>query len=245
MWMYAFDFVVKPIVIFVLSFIFLRIAGKKAVSEMNSFDLLFVLILGTVVSEPMVTKQLGRAMFYAAAIVVVYILFAYASLNNKLRWLLIASPTVVIRGGDIDEKGLRKVRMTVGELLGELRTKGYTKTADIELAVMEDMGKLSFIPKSQARPIQPSDLNMQPSPTFIPIPVVMDGQIVDHNLKFLQKDRNWLELQLKSHNLSMAEEDLHKVTLAVVNQQGYVEIDTNSSNLFAQGPYNYKPGNQN
>jgi uncharacterized membrane protein YcaP (DUF421 family) len=243
MWMYIFDFAIKPAVIFLVSYIFLRIAGKKAVSEMNSFDLLFVLILGTVVSEPLVTKQVGRALLYAASIVAFYYLFAYLTLNNKLRWLLIASPTVLIRGGDIDEKGLRKAKITTGELLAELRTKGYTKASDVELAILEDMGKFSVIPKSNSRPLQPSDFNMVSSPAFIPIPVIMDGQIIDHNLKYLQKDREWLELQLNSNNLSM--ENVEKLTLAVVNQKGSIEIDTNHPRNHDKGPYNYKPGNTN
>lgn len=241
--MYGFDFIVKPIVIFIISLIFLRLAGKKAVSEMNSFDLLFILILGTVVSEPLVTKQLGRAMLYAAAVVSVYMLYSYGSLNNKLRWFFIASPTVLIRNGDIEEKALRKVRMTVGELISELRTKGYTKTSDIEIAVLEDMGKFSIIPKSDKRPLQPSDLNMMPKPTFIPIPVIMDGQIIDHNLKYLQKDRSWLNLQLQASGLTI--ENYKKVTLAIVNQNGSVEVDTNHKKDANHDPYQYKPGNQN
>lgn len=243
MLMYLFDFVVKPIVIFGSSLIFLRIAGKKAVSEMNSFDLLFVLVLGTVVSEPLVTKQLGRAMLYAFAIVAVYLLYSYASLNNKLKWLLIASPTVLIRNGDIDVKGLRKVRMTVGELLSQMRVQGYTKTADVELAMMEDMGKFSIIPKASARPVQTSDLDLQVQKTFIPIPVVMDGQIIEQNLKYLNKDRVWLANQLRSNGSSI--ERLGEITVAVVNEKGAVEVDTNSPLHVSDGPYSYRPGNEN
>jgi uncharacterized membrane protein YcaP (DUF421 family) len=105
------------------------------------------------------------------------------------------------------------------------------------------MGKFSVIPKSNQRPLQPSDLNMQPSPTFIPIPVVLEGQIIDHNLKYLQKDRDWLELQLKAQALSM--DDIKKVTLAVVNQKGFLEVDTNYPHNQDSGPYAYKPGRDN
>jgi uncharacterized membrane protein YcaP (DUF421 family) len=243
MWDLIYNFVMTPLIIFLVSYVFLRVAGKKAVSEMNSFDLLFVLVLGTVVSEPLVTKSVPKALSYGLAIVVVYVLFAYATLNNKLRWVLIASPTVLIRNGDIDEKGLRKAKMTVGELLAELRIKGYTKPSEIEMAVLEDMGKFSVIPKSQFRPLQPSDIQLQPSPTFIPIPIVLDGQIIDHNLKYLQKNREWLELQLNSNGLSIKEVD--QVTLAVVNQQGSIEVDTNNPHNNDKGSYSYKPGRDN
>jgi uncharacterized membrane protein YcaP (DUF421 family) len=242
-WNIAYDFLITPVAVFAVAYIFLRMAGKKAVSEMNSFDLLFVIVLGTIVSEPLVTKKLPQALSYSAVFLIIYMLFSLATLHNKLRWFLIASPTVLIRNGDIDEKGLRKVRMTVGELYSELRSKGYTKSSDIELAMLEEMGKFSVIPKSNQRPLQPSDLNLQPSPTFIPIPVVMDGQIIDHNLKYLQKDRDWLDLQLKAHSLSI--KDIKKVTLAVVNQKGSLEVDNNSPHDNDSGSYSYKPGKSN
>ncbi|MFZ3578528.1 DUF421 domain-containing protein [Virgibacillus sp. DJP39] len=237
-------YVLKPLLIFVMSYIFIRVGGKKAVSEMNSFDLLFILVLGTIISEPLVTKKPFEALLYASVFLIVYITFSYSVLNNKLRWLLIASPTVLIRNGDIDEKGLRKVKMTTGELISNLRIKGYENPTDIEIAIMEDMGKLSVVQKSYARPLQPSDIQLHPSPTFIPIPIIMNGQILNHNLKFLQKDNDWLDMQLKAHDLSL--DDISGVTLGTYNQQGTLSIDSDNPNLKGtNNPYFYKPGNQN
>jgi uncharacterized membrane protein YcaP (DUF421 family) len=243
MWNIVYQYILTPILIFTVSFLFLRIAGKKAVAEMNSFDLLFIIVLGTIVSEPLVTQKVPQALTYGLSIVLIYLLFSIATLNNKLRWILIASPTVLIRNGDIDEKGLRKSRMTISELLAELRTKGYTNPSEVDLAMLEDTGEFSVIPKSTHRPLQPSDLNIQPSPTFIPIPVVMDGQIIDHNLKYLDKDRDWLELQLKANGLSM--DKIDKVTLAIVNQKGFIEIDNDYPKDNEKGANSYKPGNEN
>lgn len=243
MWGSIYNFILTPLFIFLAGYLYLRIAGKKAVSEMNSFDLLFIIVMGTIVAEPIVNKEVPRALLYAAVFLLFYVLFSYATLNNKLRWLLIATPTVLIRNGDIDENGLRKSKMTVNELLSELRSKGYTKTSDIEFGILEDMGKLSVIPKSSARPLQPSDINMTPSPEIIPIPVIMEAQIIDHNLNYLKKDREWLENQLNSYSMSINE--LDKITLAVVNQQGFLEIDTNSKEENNEGAYSYKPGRGN
>jgi uncharacterized membrane protein YcaP (DUF421 family) len=240
-----FDFIISPVIIFIGAYILVRLGGKKAVSEMNSFDLLFIIVLGTIVSEPLVNKDIPVALTYGAVFLIAYILFSYLTLNNKLRWILISKPTILIRNGDIDERGLRKSRMTTGELISTLRQKGFVNTADVELAVLEDMGKISVIPKSYARPLQPSDINLHPSPTFIPIPIIMNGQIINHNLKFLQKDEDWLDMQLKTHQLNI--NDISEVTLATYTQQGTLAIDTdnpfNQSNT--NNPYLYKPGMDN
>ncbi|GGJ97730.1 UPF0702 transmembrane protein YkjA [Lentibacillus kapialis] len=235
----------KPLFIFIGSFIFIRLGGKKAASEMSSFDLLFIIVIGTIVSEPLVTKSVLPAFAYAGALLVIYALFSYSTLNNKLRWLLIASPTVLIKNGDIDEKGLRKSKVTTSELLSTLREKGYTDPKNVELATMEDTGRISVIPKSSVRPVQPTDIQLQPSPTFIPIPLIMNGQIINHNLKYLEKNEDWLSMQLKTHQLNL--KNISDITLATYNQYGTLSIDTDDpiDNSQKGNPYLYKPGKNN
>ena len=136
--------------------------------------------------------NISKAIIYGGITVILYKLFVRLSLHNKLRWILYESPTVLIRNGDIDREGLKKVRMPMNELLSHLRVKGYTDTQNIALAVMEDTGSISVIPKSEYRPVQPNDLNLIVKKEYLPIPLIMDGQILEHNLKYLQLDRGWL-----------------------------------------------------
>ncbi|WP_085521520.1 DUF421 domain-containing protein [Tuberibacillus sp. Marseille-P3662] len=238
-----FDLVITPVIVFIVGLVLLRFTGKKAVSQMTSFDLLFVLILGTVISEPIVTKTLWKASVWALVLTLGYFGFTYLVLNNKLRWKLNDSPTVLIRNGDIDKKGLKKIRMTTPELISQLRIKGYENVADVEMATLEDVGEFSVIPKARARPLQPKDIQLSPSPTFIPIPIILDGQIIDHNLKYLDKNREWLEQQLIAQGYSM--NVLDEITLAAVNQQGTLDVDSEDPSNNDQGSYAYKPGQEN
>ncbi|WP_171016962.1 DUF421 domain-containing protein [Pseudalkalibacillus caeni] len=183
------------------------------------------------------------ASYYSVVIVVVYLILSKLTLVKGLKPLITDSPTVLVRGGDIDEEGLRKVHLSLEQLLGILRHKGYTNVSDLEIVVMEENGSISAIPKSDKRPLQPSDLYMSPSPAFIPIPLIMDGHIVHHNLKYLEKDEVWLYDQMKSYSLDR--DQLHQVTLGTFNQKGFLEIDTNNPSDHRQGMYNYKPGDEN
>lgn len=238
-----FQYVLTPIAVFLVGYILLRIMGKKAVSQMSSFDLLVVLILGTIISEPVVTKHLGMASYYALALTIVYLAFSFIAIKGKFKKVLTGSPSVLIRNGDIDEKGLRKVRMSVEELLGELRQKGYSNATDLALVVMEETGGLSAIPMADKRPLQPSDIHKSPSPTFIPIPLIIDGEIIEHNLKYIQKGSDWLTSQLQAYNLSI--DKIDTVTLATLNQKGFLDVDTTNPHDRKDGPLNYKPGNTN
>ncbi|WHY73211.1 DUF421 domain-containing protein [Fictibacillus enclensis] len=233
-------FIYNPLLIFLFGYIFLRITGKKAVSQMHSFDMLYILIIGNVISQPMQKDNVWKALLFTFIVMLLYKLFMWLSLNNKLRWTLFESPTVLIRNGDIDRTGLRKVRLPMDELLAQLRVKGFTDTRNIALCAMEDNGQISVIPKSNFRPVQPGDLKIKVKREFIPIPVIMDGQIIDHNLKYLKLDRDWLLKRVKQKGA-----DVQNVLLATITESGTLHIDTNNPHNEDKGPYSYKPGEDN
>ncbi|MGM0948822.1 MAG: DUF421 domain-containing protein [Bacillota bacterium] len=242
LWM-VWAFLLKPVIVFSIAYILFRLAGKKAVSQMNNFDLLLTFAIGTIISEPILTSKLPMSIYYAGSFLVLYLLMTKLSLSNKWRWMLVVSPTVLIRNGDIDEQGLRKERLTVNELLGKLREKGYADPADIDLAIIEETGEVSVIPKEEARAVQVRDLNMEAERNFIPIPLILDGEILDHNLKYLQKNRSWLFEQLEERGYSPKR--LSSITLGTMNAHGDISLDVNSSNGPQHDPYLYKPGNNN
>lgn len=234
------ELIYHAVIVFLVGFLFLRLSGKKAVAEMHSFDLLYIFVLTNVISAPILVNHLGKAIIYAGITVIIYKIIVRLSLHNKLRWLLYNSPTVLIRNGDIDRKGLKKVRMPMNELLSHLRVKGYTDTQNIAIAVMEDIGDISVIPKADYRPLQPSDLNLQVKKEYVPIPLIMDGQIVSHNLKYLKLDMYWLMTEVNKMG-----EKVENIMLATFQEDGQISIDNNNIKDHKNDPYYYKPGQEN
>jgi len=228
------------VIVFIAGYLFLRMTGKKAVSQMHTFDLLYIFILTNIISSPVEVDQLGKALIYALITVILYKVLIRLSLHNKLRWILYESPTVLIHNGDIDRKGLKKVRMPMNELLSHLRVKGFTDIQSIAIAVMEQTGNISVIPKSEYRPVQPNDLNLHVKKAYIPIPLIMDGQIVYHNLKYLQLDIGWLEDELEKRGKKIA-----NITLATFLEDGNLFIDSYEEKNHKSDPYYYKPGRDN
>ncbi|UJF32865.1 DUF421 domain-containing protein [Paenibacillus hexagrammi] len=200
--------------------------GKRSVAEMSSFDLLAILILGTTITEPIVTKRLGIASYYSVSIALIYLVLTELVQRTRLKKVLTFDPTVLIKNGDIDEKGVKKAKLTINELLGELRVKGYTRVQDVELATMEESGDISVIAKADYRPLQPSDLNLAVKQAFIPIPLIIEGQILQPNIQYLNKTEEWLMNKLASKQIK--KDDLSKITLATLNQKGSVDVDFES-----------------
>ncbi|WP_066254863.1 DUF421 domain-containing protein [Neobacillus drentensis] len=230
----------RALLIFVVGYLFLRLTGKKAVAQMHSFDLLYILVLTNIISSPVEVNNTGKAIIYAGIVVILYKVFTRLSLHNKLRWILYESPTVLIQNGDIDQKGLKRVRMPINQLLSHLREKGYTDTQNIAIAVMEGTGSISVIPKSDYRPVQPNDLNLHVKKEYLPIPLIMDGQIIHHNLKYLQLDRSWLMDEIEKMGGK-----LENITLATFLEDGNLFIDNNEMKDHKGDPYYYKPGSEN
>ena len=149
-------------------------------------------------------------------------LFVRLSLHNKFRWIIYENPTVLIRNGDIDRKGLKKVRMPMNELLSHLRVKGFTDTRNIAMAIMEETGNLSVIPKSPYRPVQPNDLKLNVNREYLPIPLIMDGQIIHANLKYLQLEQNWLLNEVEKMGKAVK-----NIMLATLLENGKLYVDNN------------------
>ena len=229
-----------PLIILVAGYIFLRITGKKAVAQMHTFDLLYIFVLTNIISSPVEFNHIGKALTYAGIIVILYKLFIRLSLHNKLRWIFYESPTVLIRNGDINRDGLKKVHMPMNELLSHLREKGYTDTQNIAIAVMEQTGSISVIPKSEYRPVQPNDLKLNVKKEYLPIPLIMDGQILDHNLKYLQLERDWLMNEVEKMG-----EKVKQITLATFLENGKLFIDNNKIMDHKNNPSFYNPGKDN
>ena len=223
--------------VFAAGFLFLKITGKKAVSQMHTFDLLYIFVLTNIISTPLEVNHIGKALGFAVIIVLLYKLFVRLSLHNKFRWILYESPTVLIRNGDIDRKGLKKVRMPMNELLSQLRVKGFTDTQNIAIAIMEETGNLSVIPMSAYRPVQPNDLNLNVKREYLPIPLIMDGQILNYNLRYLQLDQDWLMNEVEKMG-----ETIKKITLATLLDNGKLFIDNNEMTNHQNDPYYYNPG---
>ena len=127
--------------------------------------------------------------------------------------------------------------MPMNELLSQLRVKGFTDTQNIAIAIMEETGNLSVIPKSAYRPVQPNDLNLNVKREYLPIPLIMDGQILNYNLRYLKLDQDWLMNEVEKMG-----ETIKKITLATLLDNGKLFIDNNEMTNHQNDPYYYNPG---
>lgn len=151
----------KAIAIFILVMVGFRIMGNHAVGRLTAFDLVVVIALGALMGAPLADDSLNIWMAATAVATLVFLqqLTAYLALKSKriAKWM-IGEPIMLIEHGEIIKKGLVRSRLTYENLTEELRLKGFTQVADVEMAFLEPEGQVSVIPKKEKQPLTLSDL---------------------------------------------------------------------------------------
>ena len=74
-----------------------------------------------------------------------YLVFRF----RRLRPVFEAEPLILVEDGKVIEKNLRKERITPEEVAGEARLQQITSLEDVQWALLESGGRISFIPKSR------------------------------------------------------------------------------------------------
>lgn len=123
----------------------------------------------------------------------------------------------------MDAKMLRMLRLSPEDILEGLRIAGVPKIDDVRYAIIETNGQLSVIPRADRQPLTPSDIRLHPDEAGIAQVLVSDGKVIQHNLKQLDKDEQWLLRQCRRRGIS----SLSEVFLLTLDDQGNLFIQKN------------------
>ncbi len=200
-----------------------KLMGYRQVSQFSMFDYVNSITIGSIAAEMAIDLE-GNYMKPFIAMVVyaafVLLLSKLSQLSIPLRRLINGKAIVLYQKGNLYNENLKKAKMDVDEFLVECRINGYFDLSQIESAVLEPNGKISFLPVTEERPATPKDLGIVPSQEEMFANVIVDGQILEYNLKHIGKDKNWLNQQLDGQNIKKVED----VFLAICDKQGNFHV---------------------
>ncbi|RSK52965.1 DUF421 domain-containing protein [Bacillus canaveralius] len=184
--------ILKAMIIYLVTIAVMRLMGKSSIVQMTPYDLVAIIIIGTVASEPLISTELIPSLITLAIITAMYILFSFLTLHPVGNRLFLGEPTILIKDGKIIEDNLEKSHLSVSQVLSILRSKGYPKVADVGYAVLEPIGEISIVPKTENTPVTVDHLNIKIEDEGLPIAVIIDGRIQSRNLKLLHIRKDWL-----------------------------------------------------
>ena len=200
---------VRTVILYFAILISMRIMGKRQLGEMEISEFIVAALIADLAATPL--QDIGIPLLNGLVPIIIMFCFEIiiAGLNMrsvKLRKLTYGRPEIIIRNGRIIREAMHKNRLTLDELMQELRAQGLTDTAQVEYAVLETNGQLSIIHKSGNQPATASQMGVDADDVSYAHIIINEGRILDNDLKLLGRDRRWLANELKRQNLRSADE---------------------------------------
>ena len=188
-------------------FLIAKLMGHKQVSQLDFFDYITGITIGSIAAELATELEEPYKPLIAMAIygLTALSLSILTSKCPKTRKYINGTPTILMNNGKLYRQNMRKAKLDLSEFMVMCRQQGYFNLSDIQTAVYEYNGQLTILPVSHKRPVNPTDLNLSPAPEYIQTEMVMDGRILDENLKRMGLDEKWLQKQLNAQGYKNAE----------------------------------------
>ena len=200
---------IKGSVAVIYLFLVIKTLGKKQISELNIFDYIIGLSLGNIAAEMTVNDDIS--IIEGLLSMTVYGIFSLivSFITEKSIWarrLITGEPVIIIEKGKISREQLKKCKIDINDLLQDARESGYFDISEINYAIMEPSGKISFLPKNKYHPATPNDMKLKIDNGGITANLLLDGNIMENNIKTIGHDKKWLLERLKKEGYDNPED---------------------------------------
>ena len=176
-------------------FVLTKIMGQREMSGLSVFDYIITITIGSIAAEMATSLEDNFVQPMVAMIVYATVTLFMSFLNIKfvkLRPMLSGRTLILYDNGTLFKENFKKAKIDLNEFLVQCRTNGFFNLSDIKTALLEENGKIRFLPYSDRRPANPSDFNIKPKEDSIVTNLILDGKVMEENLKELQLDKLWL-----------------------------------------------------
>ena len=210
------EWIARAVIAFFFLLIIAKFMGQRAISQLRLLDFVIALVLGNIIAHPLSDERLGMkgSMTTTVVLVVLYTSGLVISLkSSRIEKFLNPAPLELIRDGEINYNGLKKARISINQLLSELRKEQVADVKKVALALWESDGKISIFLDPKYEALTPANYQMETLPFDLPQTVIKEGKIVYHTLKEKNKDEGWLVHTLNQ----MYQTEVHNVLLATID----------------------------
>lgn len=207
----------------VVLFLITRLIGYRQLSELSLFDYINGITIGSIAAELATCKKDEIVEILIAMIVYGAFAIVLAFITDKsitMRRVIVGNPTVLMKNGRLFYEGFKKSRLDVNEFLMKCRNNGYFDITQIDTAIMEPNGRVSFLPVSEDRPATPKDMKIAVTQDELVANVIIDGKVIEKSLTAIGRDSAWLRNQLKSRRQT----DLSQILLASCDSKGTLTV---------------------
>ena len=212
---------VRTVILYILLIVGIRIMGKRQVGELEPSELVLALLISDLAAVPMQDFGIPLAAGVIPIITLLCITMILSVLTMKsirFRVLMCGRPSIVIQDGALRRNEMERNRVTIDELMEELRMQGITDITTIKYAILETNGRLSVLLRAEEQPVTAKQMGIATEDVALPLVIINDGRLLSHNLKICGLNETWLKKQLDAQGVHRVED----VFLMTVDEQNHV-----------------------
>ncbi len=206
-------------------FVFTKIIGNRQLAQFSMLDY----IIGITIGSMAAAVALGEIEDIIVPVTAMSIYTLFPVLINLLtskslsfRRMVTGETLILMDDGKIYKGNLKKAKIDISEMLSSIRDKGFFHLSDVQTILIEPNGKISVLATEMARPLTPKDAGKKPPKESYEVNLILDGKILEDNLKFIGKDRYWLAERLADERVS----SINEVILATIDKNNKVNVYT-------------------
>ncbi len=196
--------IIRTIILYVFVTFAIRVMGKRQIGDMQPNELVITLLISEIVAIPLqdISQPILSGVVAIFMLIVLEILMSVLSLKSvSIRKFMSGNSVVIINNGTIDQTAMKNVRMTVLDLVEQLRGQNVFDISTVAFAVLEVNGNLSVLLKSGEQPATVKDVGVKKEKAALPLPVISDGKVLKDSLKALKITNEILDKKLTANNV--------------------------------------------
>ena len=219
----AIQWTLRAIVAFFFLFFMVKIMGLRSISQLRLLDFAMAILIGNIIAHPLSDERLGfkGSLVSMSVLVGLYLICLY--LMGKFipfREFVAPPPITLVKNGEINLKNLKKARISVDDVLSEMRKQSIVDVKKVALALWEPDGEISFFLSPEHQPVTKSDLNITSQPFSYPTTIIKEGKI---NYEVLSNS-TYNEETLKNNIKTIYNVEINEILLATLDQNNQLQI---------------------
>ncbi len=213
---------IRTVIIYLVLMLIMRLMGKRQIGELEISDLVTTFLLSEIASLPITDTSIP--VIYAIIPMIVLLAFEvssswFLSRFPILKNLLSARPATLISNGKIVRKEMLRARLSLDELIGELRQSGIADIDEVRYAILEQNGKITVIQKATVKPPSAEQMDIKAEDNGIDHIVISNGYINKYSLAALNMETSQIEKILQENKVTRKE-----VYLMLIDDKKNVKI---------------------
>ena len=198
----------RTVLLYLVLIAAIRFLGKRQLGQLEPSEVAVTMLIADLASIPMQDKNMSllSGLVPIAAVLGVEHLLSFNSMRSiGFRKLLCGKPVILMENGKFLQDNMRKNRVTLDELISQLREKDIMDPQTVQYAILETGGNLSVFPYPHERPATAKEADIPTDSASLPITIISDGKVIRDNLQKAGKNEKWLQKILSQNKAPLKE----------------------------------------